>query len=212
MRFLMLIASSYLMAQGTILDRTAIIVGNRAILDSQIDRDIRVNAFLNRERLDLSAASRKQAASRLIDQEIIREQIQSGDYPVSTDADTDQMLAAMERERFAGNDAAFRQSLARYGVSLAQLKDRLSWQMTVLRFIDARFRPGVSVSDQDIQNYSTAHQAELRRAHPQAKSDEDLRSDVEQILIGDRVNQLLDEWLKQQRARVRIEYLEKSLE
>jgi hypothetical protein len=183
-RFLMLIACSVLMAQGTIIDRTAIIVGEHAILDRQIDRDIRVNAFLNSERLDFTITSRKQAASRLIDQEIIREQIRSGDYPVATEAEADQLLDQIKRERFGGSDAGLRQALARYGISLTQLKDRLLWQMTVLRFIDARFRPAVTVPDQDIHQYYVAHQAELRREHPQAQGEADLRAGIEETLVG----------------------------
>lgn len=209
-RGLMLIAGSYLMAQGTVIDRTSIIVGTHAILSSQIDRDIRATDFLNRDPLHFSIEARRQAASRLIDQEIIRQQIRSGDYPVADNAEADQMILEMDRER--GGAAAFDRDLARYGLSLAALKQRLLLQMTVLRFIDARFRPAVIVTDQDIENYYRAHEAQLRRAYPQAKTAADLHNQIEQIIAGERVNQDLDAWLKDQRRQTRIEYLEKSLQ
>ena len=211
LRLLMLIACSCLMAQGTMIDRTSIIVGEHAILESQINRDIRVTDFLNRDPLIFSLAARRAAASRLVDQEIIRQQIRSGDYPVATEAEADETLAQLQRERFGGSDAAFRQALARYGITFATLKDRLLWQMTVLGFIDARFRPAVVVTDQEIQQYYKEHEAALKREHPPAKSAADLRSEIEQIVAGTRVSQLLDEWLKDQRTQIRIEYLDKSL-
>ena len=53
---------------AAIIDRIAITVANQVITESQIDDEIRVTAFLNREPLDLSAAAKKQAAGRLIEQ------------------------------------------------------------------------------------------------------------------------------------------------
>ena len=38
-----------------------------------------------------------------------------------------------------------RQDLNQYGVTEDELHDALLWQLTVLRFIDERFRPGVMV-------------------------------------------------------------------
>ncbi len=45
------------------IDRIVITVANQVITQSQIDDEIRVTAFLNREKVDLSADARKQAAA-----------------------------------------------------------------------------------------------------------------------------------------------------
>jgi hypothetical protein len=178
---------------AAIIDRIAIVAGRHAILDSAIATEIRVTAFLNHETPDFSAASRKEAASRLIDQALIREQIASGDYPVAKESEAAALLAQIRADR-----PQYRAELARDGITEQELKDRLLWQLTVLRFIDARFRPQVVVSDEEI------HRAQAGR-----KTD---RQAIVDQLTGERVNALLDDWLKQQRSEARIEYLEKSLQ
>jgi hypothetical protein len=196
---------------ATIIDRTAVIVGKRVVKDSDIDRDIRVTSFLNGQRPDFSPSSRKQTAGRLIDQELIRDQIRSGRYPVAAQNEVDALLAQTRKARFA-TDAQYQRALTLLGINEDQVKERLAWQLTVLLFIDARFQPAVVVSDQEIQQYYDAHQAELRRAHPEAKVVDDLKSEIQQLIAGKRVNQLLEEWLAQSRKETRIDYLEKALQ
>jgi hypothetical protein len=193
------------LASAAIIDRTAILVGKRVILDSSIDRDIRITSFLNHESPDFSPASRKKAANRLIDQALIREQIQSGNYPVAPENEVVELLAQIKKERFP-TDAQYHRALSQAGITEADLKDRLAWQLTVLRFIDVRFRPAVVVSDEEIQRYYNAHRTELKSSLDEAR-----QKIVDQI-SGERVNTLLDDWLKETRQQTHIEYLEKSLQ
>lgn len=200
-----------LAAQAVIIDRIAIVVGNHIVKDSDIERDIRITSFLNNEQLDFSLPSRKKAASRLIDQQIIRDEIESGEYSVAPASEADAMLAQIKRERYPTAER-YRQALAHYGIDDADLKNALMWQTTVLRFIDSRFRPGVLVTDADIQSYYTAHQAELRREYPNAADANAMRPDIEDIIAGERVNQQFYAWLEEQRKQVRVEYREESLQ
>ena len=192
-------------SNAAIIDRVSVIVGKRPILASAIDRDIRVTSFLNGNRPDFSPASRKQAASRLIDQQLIRDQIRGGDYPVAPEDEADRLLEQTARDRYA-NNAQLRQALQRAGITEAELKDRLLWQLTVLRFIDARFRPAVVVSNEEVERYYTAHRTQLNAPLDQ------VRQKITDDLTGERVNGLLDDWLRQQRRDTRVEYLEKSLQ
>jgi hypothetical protein len=210
-RIMFLFALGCLPAASVIIDRSAIIVSKRVVKDSDIQRDIRITSFLNGQQPDFSDASRRRAASRLIDQELIRQQIRSGKYAVAEESEADHLLAQTKQDRFAG-DAQYRNELSRLGISESELKDALLWQLTVLRFIDTRFRPAVVVSDEDIQQYYDAHRAELAKAHPGARGAADLRPEIEQLIAGERINKLLDEWLQQSRKDVRIDYLEKSLQ
>lgn len=207
----MLIAFAGCEASAAIIDRTAIIVGNRVVKESDIQRDIRITSFLNGQQPGFSAAARKKAANRLIDQELIREQIRSGKYTIAQEREAARLLAETRKDRFA-SDAQYHRALAQWGISETELKDRLLWQLTVLRFIDARFRPAVVVSDQEIQQYYDAHRTDLARAHPDAKGLDDLKPEIEQVIAGERIGKLLDEWLNETRKSTRIEYLEKSLQ
>jgi hypothetical protein len=54
---LLLLAGS--LGRSEIVDRVAIIAGNKIIKDSDIDRDLRITAFLNNQRPVFTAAARK---------------------------------------------------------------------------------------------------------------------------------------------------------
>jgi parvulin-like peptidyl-prolyl isomerase len=205
MRFTVSLALLTCTCNADIIDRVAITVGRTAILDSEIRREVRVTAFLNQEPVNLSEKSRKIAASRLIDQALIREQIRTGAYPVASQSEAANFLSEIKKDRFR-TDGAYKRALAQYGISETELKERLLWQLTVLRFIDARFRPAVVVSDQDAQKYYEQH----RQAYPQGF--EASRQAIIEQIAGERMNDLLDDWLEQSRKQARIEYLEKSLQ
>ncbi|MGA8025932.1 MAG: hypothetical protein WB992_02220 [Bryobacteraceae bacterium] len=204
------------MATGTIIDRIAIVVGategtRRSIVkDSDIDRDIRVTSFLNDEPLNFSNAARKKAADRLIDQIFIRREIEQGDYPGATFQQADQQLGGLEKQRFK-TQAAFEAGLSKYGLTNADLRTAFVWQLTILRFIDIRFKPAVIVNDDEIEKYYRNHAAALRREHPGKSSLDDLREQIRDILAGERVNQQLFAWLDEQRKSSKIQFLEESL-
>lgn len=101
--------------------------------------------------------------------------------------------------------------MATYGIDEEDLKARLLWQLTVLRFIDARFRPAVLVTDEDMEKYFNQHKQQLEAANPGKGTLDALKPQIEDILAGEGVNQLLDEWLDQQRKSIKIVYLEAEL-
>lgn len=135
--FLLLLLTTYA-AQGELLDRSSIVIGHQVIKSSDIDEDIRVTSFLNHASPDFSAAARKQAASRLIDQALIREQVRTGEFRRASVDEAVNLLASLRSERFK-SDAEFQAALTRNGISEEQLRQRLLWQLTALRFIDAKF-------------------------------------------------------------------------
>ena len=106
-RTLTLATLTALLGHAVVVDRVAVIVGNHAVKSSDIDRDLRVSSFLNRQPLDETPASRRKAAERLIDQELVRQDILNGQYAVPADQDVDSFLQQLKRERFSGSDAQF---------------------------------------------------------------------------------------------------------
>ena len=205
---LMLVLAS--IASPVIIDRIAIVIGNSIIKDSDIDRDLRVTEFLNGDPLDLSNAARKKAASRLIDQVFIRREIEVGDYPNATLEQTDEQLDKLKRQKFK-TQAAFEQALRHYGISEIDLRTQLQWQLTILTFIDIRFKPAVQVTDEEIEKYYKDHAVALRREHPGKSTLDDLREEIRNIIAGEKENQQFFGWLDEQRKDAKIQYLEPSL-
>jgi hypothetical protein len=207
--FALLLLGSALL-QAVIIDRIAVVVGNSIVKDSDIERDLRVTEFLNGQPLSLGAASRKAAANRLIDQIFIRREIRLGDYPRATLKDADRQLEAIRKEKFR-TDEAFEDRMRRYGLDLLELRSQFQWQLTVLQFIDVRFRPAAYVSDAELEKYYHDHAATLKQQTGKS-SFNDLRDRITDIISGEKVNKLFFTWLDQQRKEAKINYLEAGLQ
>ncbi len=200
-------------ASGAVtLDRIAVVVERHAIKASDIDHDLRVTAFLNQAATNLSLDARKQSAGRLVDQTLIREEISSGDYDRATDSDAQHMLAQLRHDRFGGADGRLREDLARYGLTEAELADALLWQLTVLRFIDQRFRPAVMVTDENVKTYFDSHQSELKRQNPKDSSLEALQPKIRELLEGQEIDKQFDAWLEARRRDARVQYHQEAFE
>ena len=192
---------------GEIVDGVSVVVGIRAIKQSDIDRDIRVVSFLNQTTPDFSSASRKEAASRLIDQLLIRQDIQSTGASPAPITDMEKLLMQIKKDRFA-EDRLYRQALQKYGLAEEDLKSALLWQLTVLHFIDQRFATSISVSDQQTEEYFNSHRAALAKSHPDARSASDVRPEIEAEILGEQANQQFEVWIDQTRKATRIEFRE----
>lgn len=183
-----------------VIDRIAAVVNRHPIKTSDIDRDIRLTDFLNKASLNFSAKEEKAAEERLIDQQIIRAEIASGGYRRATGADADSLLGQIRHDRYANSDPRLNRALEQFGLTENQLRAQLLWQLTVLRFINDRFRPGVLVSDEDVQKYYEQHRAQFRSPLPAVS--ESIRNSLE----GEQVNQQFEMWLADARKEATIDY------
>jgi hypothetical protein len=206
------LVSAVCAAGATVIDRIAVVVERQAIKLSEIDRDLRVTEFLNREPLDLGPQARKKAAERLIDQVAIRNAVTANGFPGPSEKDADVLLADLQHDRFGGSAELLRQGLSQYGLTEKQLLEHLLWQLQVLRFIDGRFRPGVQVSDQEIRDYYTQHRAQLERENPGAAGFDALAPKIRATLEGEKIDKSFFQWLDQARGRSRIEFKQEAFE
>ncbi len=197
--------------RGDIIDRIAITVSNQVITESQIEDEIRITAFLNREKADLSAPSRKTAAGRLIEQALIRREMELSRYPLPDATDAAKSLAGVKAMYPSAAD--FESALKSYGITLDDLTRRLLWQLTLLRFIDYRFRPGIQIPPSDVQAYYRQQVSEWKQKgiNPIPTLDES-RDRIEEILTEKRIDQALDQWLQESRKQVPIRYLDPALQ
>ena len=194
-----------------VLDRIAVIVGKHVVKTSYIDVALRLTGFLNREPVHNDADNRRLSAERLIDQDIIRQEIIGGGFRRPAESQAVALEAQLTRDRFAGSEARLRAELMRYDLSENDLRDQLLWQLTVLSFIDQRFQAGAVVADEDVRAYYEQHLADLRRQNPQASNYETLEPQIRKLLEGERVDQSFNQWLRQARSRYRIEYKQEAL-
>jgi len=192
--------------RAEIIDRIAVTVGDRVITDSEIMREVRLTAFLNGDPVDFGPESKRKTADRLVEQRLILIENDASMYPPPASEAVDQMLK-QQQERFA-SPAKYQEELRRFGISEQELKAHLQRQLITLRFLELRFRPGIQVTDEEIAAYFAQRLTpELKKTHPGVEfSLSDYREQVEQALIGERVDKASDAWLKEARDHTRIEF------
>ncbi len=201
------------MVRGDIIDRVAVSVGNSVITTSDLDREIRVNAFLNGTTPDFSPMAKRATADRMVEQKLIRRELELNRYPAVDPSAVESELEDFRKQRFP-SEAELQRALADAGLTEQEIKDQLTWQLTLLRFIDVRFRPAVQVSEPEIADYfeKTVKPA-AQAAHPkETVTLEDYRDDIEETLAGQRADKELDNWLKETRQRTEIVYHEEALQ
>ncbi len=207
------LAATAILARGDIIDRIAVSVGNRVITTSDLDREIRVTGFLNGVKPDFSTAAKRMVLDRLVEQKLIHNELESARYPVPAASEVEPELADFKKRFFPSEDS-YQQGLKLAGITDQDVRDELLWQRTLLLFIDLRFRPGVQVTDQEIQDYfdkTVAPAAKL--ANPTLTPTlEQFRDQIEQTLIGQKVDREMDNWLQAARRRTQIVYHQEAIQ
>ena len=192
---------------GDILDRIVATVNNHAILQSEWQDATRYEAFVSGRALDqLQASDRKAALDRLIDQELLREQMRSSGFPHANSEEVEKRIQEI-RKQYAGaeSDAGWQAALARYGLTENDLRRRVTLQGDLMGLVDARLRPSVVIDSKSIESYynqellpqlqhSGAQQAPLAEVTPKIK----------ELLTQQKMNEMLVAWLQDLRSGSRI--------
>jgi len=188
-----------------IIDRIAVSVGSQAITTSDLDREIRVTSFLNRTQPDFSPAARRATADRMVEQRLILRELENSRYPTPGAAEIDPIFEKFKKDNFP-SDEEYRRALADRGITEQDVRNELLWERRLLAFIDVRFRAGVQVSDQEIQDYFTkVVEPAAQAANPgQPVNLDDYRGQIQEKLTGDQVDLQLSSWLDNARKRSEV--------
>ena len=199
------------LCHAEIIDRIAVSVGNQVITEAQIIDEIRITAFLNNKPPDLSQAGKKTAAERLIEQTLVKREMEVGHYPLPDLREADPLEQELHTKY--GSVADFDRALSKAGIAEPNLKQHLWWQLTLLRFIDYRFRPAVQIQDAAVKDYYDKQRVEWEKQGVKPiPSLEDNRADIEKILTEQRVDRAMDRWLGDSRTRVEILYRKEAFQ
>jgi hypothetical protein len=197
---------------AAVLDRVAVTVGKDVITESEVLQEIRLEAFLNRTPPTTGPAARCQAAERIIDQTLLRQEIELEGFPKPQPSAIDQTLQKFKRSHFR-TEAAYQAALKADGLTDPELRDYLLWQITALQFTQQRFRPGTPAPQPAI---ATARKQRTpvpvaQEADRQVQQDGKPQANAAAPNNGS-VDQQLDAWLKQARSQVNIEFHKEAFE
>jgi hypothetical protein len=202
---LLTLFSFCLLLSAELLDRVAVTVGNQVITESELIAEIRLDSFLNGQKPEFDLKSKREAADRLIEQKLVRKEMESGSYRLPSVEEADTILENLRKTRAHDDQAEFERMLSPAGITLDELKAHLVWGLTLAHFVDVRFRPAVQVTSQDVEKYF--EQKILPNSKGPTKPDLDsMRSQIEETIEAQRSDQQLDAWLKDTRAHTAIVY------
>lgn len=208
-RFLQLVtlvaALSAVSAAQQLVDRIVATVNRQPILLSDWEVEMRYEAMLDQKPLPLNDEAAHGALDRLIDQELVQQQIRSYRLTEPSAQEITDRLIEIRKQLNSDSDAAFRALLSRYGISEGEVRDRLATQLAILHFIDVRLRPSVHVERRSIETYyNDTLLPETRKKGEQAAPLADVASQIEELLAQQRVDTLTNEWLKDLRQQSQI--------
>jgi parvulin-like peptidyl-prolyl isomerase len=189
------------------LDRVVVVVDKGVILASQWEEAVRYEALL--EGKDLSAitpADREHTLDRLIDQELLRQQMTGTTYQPATPAEIDAKAADVRRQvRPGADDAQWRATLAKYGLDEEDVRERVEQQVNLLRFVEVRFRPSIHVDPRAVEAYyKNTFVPQVRAAGQQPPPLQQAKAGIEELLVQQRIDDLLSAYLKNLRAQSHI--------
>jgi len=191
---------------GTELDRVVAIVNDDLILDSDVNEELRLQAFdPYRTRSELSPT---RAIERLINRALILEQLKLQPQEQPPDADVNKQIDELRKDIPACSQyqcqtkAGWDRFLADHGFTETSFFARWKERMTVLSFVEDRFELGVDIKPDQIKSYyEKTLVPEYQRQHVPAPKLESISSEIREVLLQQQISNLLQDWLKSLRAQ-----------
>jgi hypothetical protein len=195
--------------RGETIDRIAVAVGNRVITTSDLDRQIRVAAFLSGTEPDFSGKGKRAIADRLVEQRLIQNEIETTHY---VDADSSAIEPALREfvAKYFKTDSEYQAALAKAEITDRDVREELLKERTVNAFIDVRFHPAVQVTEEQIREYFEKTVAPA--AGGEAVTLEGVHDQIERTLTGQQVDAEVERWMREARRRAAIVYHDEAFQ
>lgn len=207
---MLVFAAASALALAERVDRVAVSIERSAIMESEILDHLRVAAFLEGKPLDVSPRARRTAAQQLIELTLIHREMQLSRYtPPGTEIAVP-LLKKFRAEHYP-DESKYLEALAAHNLRESDLLRNLLLQVTITRFINYRFKPGVRVAENEIDDYyrdSFVPGWESVKSPVPVPPLDDVRTEIEATLTDQKVDQAMDDWLKAAMASVHITYRE----
>lgn len=196
---------------GKIVDRVVTSVNGHVVLQSDWEQEVAFEAFSNgRDPDSFTSAERAAALDRLIDQELLREQVRP-----SQPAPAQEVSARIAEVRKLHPDCVTEENwhatLQRYGLTESSLEKRLSDQIQLMKLVEDRLRPSIQIDQRAVETYyQTQLLPEMKKAGDHAKPLTEVFGRIKDLLAEKKMNELLTGWLASLRSGSHIATPESS--
>jgi hypothetical protein len=196
---------------GEVVDRVVTNINGHVVLQSDWEQEIALEALTNGRDPDaFTSDERKAALDRLIDQELLREQVRP-----SQPAPADQVAARVAEVRKLQPDCATDESwhakLQRYGLTQSSLEKHLGDQIQLMKLVEDRLRPSIQIDQHAVESYYHDQLLpEMKKAGASATPLTEVFGRIKDLLAEKKMNELLTGWLASLRTASHIPTPESS--
>jgi len=194
-------------SSAEVVDRIVATVNGHVVLQSDLDEALCYEALLtNRSLAQLSDDDRRAVLDRLIDQELLREQMKSADFSHATDDEVAARVAdARKQYPQAATDEAWQALLARFNLAEKDLFAHVRQQIDVMRLVDARLRPAVEIDSKSVEAYYREQFVpKLKQSGASEVPLAEVSARIRELLTQEKVSELLVSWLQTLRSEGQV--------
>jgi hypothetical protein len=200
----MMLLGALALSAGEVLDRVVATVNGHPILLSDVTDQLRYECLLSGdEPAQCDLTQNRQALDRLLDQELLREEMANAETktrPKEIEKQIESLKADLLRSHPRESWDAL---LSNYGLSEKFIEQRVSEELRELAFLDARFRPSIQVTPEEIERYYKEQLVpKLKVGDPVTLAD--ATGKIREILVQEKMNQMLDSWVATLRRQAEI--------
>jgi len=184
-----------------VLDRIVARVETEIILLSEVRALERYQFFV-----DGKSETDEQVLDRLIDQWIVRNEAKAALFAQPSENDVKRSLERLKRSFSSAEEYEERKKQS--GLTDDDIERMVRAQLYLSSYLDSRFRASIQIADKDIEEFYKARiipRAESRGQTPPAL--DAARGFIQEALVQRAINEQSDRWLKESRARLRVENL-----
>jgi hypothetical protein len=184
-----------------VIDRIVARVETDIILLSDVRQLNRYQVFL-----DGKAQSDEDILNRLIDQWIVRSEASVARFPQPSDEDVSRSIERLKRSFSSPEEFQLRQKNS--GLTEDDIRRFVRAQLYLSNYLDSRFRPAIQIDEKAIEEFyknRVVPRSESRKQTPPTL--ENARDFIQEALVQGAINEQADRWLKESRARVRVEIM-----
>lgn len=192
---------------GQVIDRIVATVNGHIILQSDWDEALCYEALLNGRALNqFIDEDRRAVLDRLIDQELLGEQMKSAYFQHASEAESAARIAdARKQYPEAATAEGWHSMLGRLGLSEKDLVAHVQQQIDLMRLVDAHLRPAVEIDSKTIEAYyREKFVPQLKQSGAGEVPPADVAAKIRELLTQEKVNELMVSWLQSLRSESKV--------
>jgi peptidyl-prolyl cis-trans isomerase SurA len=194
-------------SSAQVIDRIVATVNGRVILQSDWEEALRYEALLNgRTLIQFTSDDRRAVLDRIIDQELLREQMKSADFQHTSETEAASRIAeARKQYPEAATDGGWQALLAKFQLTEKDLLAHVQQQADLARLVDARLRPSVQIDSKSIEAYyRDKFVPELKESGAGEVPLTQVSAKIRELLTEQKVSELLVSWLQTLRSESEV--------